>query len=212
MQKPRTLAGTLLEVGGSGPYGDADPRSPESDTRHLLAFLWDLCGLEECQRVFIETRWSEGLGLILSKLFPRYAIAVAKIIFAMLENKRLSNMADSHMGVGDYQELRNKGGNQKSYCDLGVPTHYRRFRKDQKLLAKGCDIMRDVGDPPETRQARLKRKLALTRSAGLGGGTKLKVDPGETRAKVKLLQRERERERREADLRREQGDLSDVRS
>jgi hypothetical protein len=102
VQKPRTLAGTLLEVGGSGPTAGADPRSPESDTRHLLAFLWDLCGLEECQRVFIETRWSEGLGLMLSKLFPRYAIAVTKVFFALLENKRLTNLADSHMGVGDY--------------------------------------------------------------------------------------------------------------
>ena len=102
MQKPRTLAGTLLEVGGSGPTAGADPRSSESDTRHLLAFLWDLCGLEECQRVFIETRWSEGLGLMLSQLFPRYAIAVTKVFFALLEDKRLTNLADSHMGVGDY--------------------------------------------------------------------------------------------------------------
>ena len=86
MQKPRTLASTLLEVGGSGPYGDEEPKSPESDTRHLLAFLWGLCGWKDCQQVFIETRWSEGLGLIVSKLFPRYAIAVTKIFFSLLEN------------------------------------------------------------------------------------------------------------------------------
>jgi len=94
-----------------------------------------------------------------------------------------------------------------------------RFRKDQKTFSKGCDIMRDIGDPPETRRERLKRKLALTHAAGLGKGTsnrnKVKVDPEETRAKVKRLQRERERERGEADIRRELhelGDLSDVRS
>lgn len=160
--KPRTMAGTLLEVGGSGPYGDEEPRSPESDTRHLLAFLWDLCGVEECQRVFIETRWSEGLGLIVSKLFPQYAIAVCKVFFALLENKRLSNLADSHVGVTDYQELRNKGGNQKSYCDFQVPIHYLRFRKDPKLQSKGCDIMRDVGAKPESKVQKIRRKMALT--------------------------------------------------
>ena len=66
--KPRTFAGTALEVGGSGPCGNGAMRNVDHDFRHLLAYLFDLCRVDGCIRVFIETRWSEGLGLIISKL------------------------------------------------------------------------------------------------------------------------------------------------
>ena len=66
--KPRTIAGTALEIAGSGPVGNELPRVADSDFRHLLAYVFDLCREEGCIRAFVETRWSDGLGLIVTKL------------------------------------------------------------------------------------------------------------------------------------------------
>lgn len=68
--KPRTIAGTALEVGGSGPCGNEVLRVVDKDYRHLLAYVFDLCRADGCIRVFVETRWSEGLGLIVEELYP----------------------------------------------------------------------------------------------------------------------------------------------
>ena len=60
-------------------------------------------------------------------------------------------MAESHLGPTDFYDIRNKGGHERSYCDFTIPIHYLRYRKDKDDFSKACDIMRDIGEKPETR-------------------------------------------------------------
>ena len=61
-----------MEVGGSGPSGEELTRNSESDTRHMLAFLFDLAKSPLAQNIVIEMRWADSFGIMIQELYPRY--------------------------------------------------------------------------------------------------------------------------------------------
>lgn len=67
LRKPKTFGSTLMEAGGSGPIGDGEMRSQDSDMRHLLSFLFDVTKLDENQLILQQMRWVDHLGLLYEK-------------------------------------------------------------------------------------------------------------------------------------------------
>ena len=144
-----------MEAGGSGPIGDGELRSQDSDIRHLLSFFFDVVKLDESQMILQQMRWVDHLGLLNEKTSQKYPTQFGKIFFRLYDNRSLANQAESHLSIQEVRQIREKCGLHKLYADYAVPSHYFRYKNITQY-----DV---VQEPKETNQSRIQKMMQRAR-------------------------------------------------
>ena len=79
--KPKTIAGSKFDLGGSDNSYIAKMPSYDTDTRSLAAFIFDICMTGAFYKYTSENAWQKTLGFLMSHLYPAQSVFFGKLLY-----------------------------------------------------------------------------------------------------------------------------------